>query len=296
MEVRSGSLLLGAVVVWLCASHWASGEILRFSKVVAEGTADATRFEYQDGENAETLFIANQAIVTRADVELVVRSPQQIDALAMRLTKEGGEKLGAATKGARGDMRIAVLIDEKVVLAPIVNQQLGNQFVIDGLKEYPDEELDLLGWRIEGKSDDEIARLLRDKEIFGLTPPPPRPEPEYYSDDEYAVLKKEREQMGVFYHNELPAEAELEKRLKVGIGRAAVIAEFGKASHTSWDDEGRLIALEYDLAPEKRSLSNEMRPDSFRVQFNGGKVTRWGFHRWSSSSRQPKPPKGGRAH
>lgn len=258
-----------------------------------EGTADAKRFEYQNGEVSEILFIENQAIVTRADVESVVRSPQQEDALAITVTEEGGKKLGAATKGARGDMRIAVLIDDKVVLAPVVNQPLGRQFVIEGLKEYPDEELDLLVWRIEGKSDDEIARLLRDKEISGLTPPSPGPEPEYYSDEEYAALKKAREKMGMFYLDELPTEAELGKRLKVGMGRAAVIAEFGKASRASWDDDGQVESMEYDLAPEKRSLSNEMRPDSFRVEFNGRKVTRWGFHRWSSSSRQAKPPKGG---
>lgn len=49
-----------------------------------------------------------------------MRSPQQVDALAITLTEEGGKKLSMATKDAQGDMRIAVMIDDKVVIAPTV--------------------------------------------------------------------------------------------------------------------------------------------------------------------------------
>lgn len=53
-----------------------------------------------------------------------MRSLQQKDALDITLTEEGGKKLGVATKDAHGNLRIAVLIDEKVVLAPVVNQRV----------------------------------------------------------------------------------------------------------------------------------------------------------------------------
>ena len=294
LSIWAGKAIWSAVAVLLCTPSWTTGEILRLSKVVPEGTADATRFEYQNGEVSETLFIENQAIVTRADVESVVKSPQQADALTVSLTEEGGKKLGDATKDAQGDMRVAVLIDDKVVVAPVVRLKLGKNFMLEGLREYPDEELDLLAWRIEGKSDGEIAKLLRELEQVENTPPPPRPEPEYYSDAEYEALSKERAKVGIFYLGRLPTKKELDQRLKVGMTRAAVTDEFGRASRTTCDAEGNLTLMSYALAPERYSLSNETRPCSFDVCFSKDQVTRWGMNQYTNRPREAKPPKGGR--
>lgn len=300
MEMRLGGLDLRAtkaiwstVAVLSCFTQWASGEVLRLSKVVAEGSANAERIELSHGNEREVLFVEKQAIITRADVKSAMRSPQQENALDIALTEEGGKKLGAATKDAHGDMRIAVLIDEKVVLAPVVNQQLGNQFVIEGLKEYPDDDLHLLGWRIEGKSDEEIAKLLRERQQLANTPPPSRPKPEYYSDEEYAALKKEREKVGIFYLDQLPTEEELNKRIKSGMSAADVVNELGRATDTTLDDDQRVTGLQYSLAPERRSLSIEMRPDGIAVHFFKGEMTGWGINT-SNAPREGKPPKGGR--
>jgi hypothetical protein len=272
----------------------AHGEFFRLSKVAAKESTNTDRFEIKNGDATEVVFVEKKAIITGADVKSATRSPQQADTLAVTLTDKGGEKLGAATADARGDMRLAILIDGNVVMAPIVSMKLGNNFIIDGLKEYPGDDLDLLGWQIEGKNDEEIARLLREKQMSAPAAPPDRPEPEYHSEEEYTALKKEREKKGVFQLDHLPDKDELDRRLSVGMSMADVLTDFGKASRRSLDDEGNVISLEYELAPEKRSVSTEMRPDGFRVQFDAGKVTRWDFHRWSSSPRQGKPPKGGR--
>ena len=281
------------IAVLFCFSHWASGEILRLSKVVAEGSANAERIELNHGNEREVLFVEKQAIITRADVKSAMRSPQQDDALDITLTEEGGKKLGAATKDARGDMRIAVLIDEKVVLAPVVNQQLGNRFVINGLKEYPGDDLDLLGWQIEGKSDDEITKLLRERQQLESTPPPFRPKGEYYSDEEYAALKKEREKVGIFYLDQLPTEEELNKRIKAGMSAVEVVNELGQATHTALDDDKRVTTLRYSLAPERRSQSKQMRPDGISVHFSKGKMVSKGIDT-SNAPQEGKPPKGGR--
>jgi hypothetical protein len=272
----------------------AHGEFFRLSKVAAKESTNTDRFEIKNGDATEVVFVEKKAIITGADVKSATRSPQQADTLAVTLTDKGGEKLGAATADARGDMRLAILIDGNVVMAPIVSMKLGNNFIIDGLKEYPGDDLDLLGWQIEGKNDEEIARLLREKQMSAPAAPPDRPEPEYHSEEGYTALKKEREKKGVFQLDHLPDKDELDRRLSVGMSMADVLTDFGKASRRSLDDEGNVISLEYELAPEKRSVSTEMRPDGFRVQFDAGKVTRWDFHRWSSSPRQGKPPKGGR--
>ncbi len=47
--------------------------------------------------------------------------------------------------------------------------------------------------------------------------------------------------------------------------------------------------MEFELAPERRSISNEMRPASFEVEFRDGKTTHWGFYWWSSAPREAKP-------
>lgn len=291
--IRATRGIWHVAVVMACLTHMVSGEVLRLSKVVAEGSANAERIELNHGNEREVLFVEKQPIVTRADVKSAMRSPQQEDALAITLTEEGGKKLGAATKDAHGDMRIAVLIDEKVVLAPVVNQQLGNQFVIEGLKEYPGDDLDFLVWRIEGKSDEEIAKLLWERRQAAIMPPPPRPEPEYYSDEEYAALKKEREKRGMFYLDELPTEEELNKRIKAGMSSADVVNELGRATHATLDGDQRVTDLHYKLAPERRSLSIKMRPNGFAVHFSKGEMVSWGIET-SDAPREGKPPKGGR--
>ncbi len=68
------------------------------------------------------LFVEKQAIITRANVKSAMRSPQQVDALDMTLTEEGGKKLGAATKDAHGDMRIGVLISLVTSIASAGNE------------------------------------------------------------------------------------------------------------------------------------------------------------------------------
>lgn len=289
--VKRGICCAGTLLIH---SSLACGELLRLSKVAGGENANTERFELTNGDKREVLFVEKQAIITGADVKSAMRSPQQAHALAVMLTDGGGKKLGAATNDAHGDMRIAILINGEVVTAPTVNMKLGKHFIIEGLKDIPDSDLDLLGWQIEGRSDEEIARLLREKQLSDSVPQPNRPEPEYYSEEEYAALKQEREKMGVFHVDRLPEKDELDRRLSVGMSMANVLADFGKASRRSLDDEGNVISLEYELAPEKRSVSTEMRPDGFRVKFDAGKVTRWDFHHWSSSPRQGKPPKGGR--
>ena len=63
MEMRAGGLKLKAieaiwstVAVMFCFSHLASGEILRLSKVVAEGSVNAERIELNHG-NTVILFV-----------------------------------------------------------------------------------------------------------------------------------------------------------------------------------------------------------------------------------------------
>ncbi len=288
-DLRTTKGIWFAAALLFCVSQWVSGETLRLSKVVPEGTPNSERFELKQGNEHQILFVDKMAIVTGADVTSAMRSPQQINALDVRLTEQGGMKLGAATEDAHGDMRIAILIDDKVIFAPVVNAKLGRNFLVDGLKEYPDDDLDFLGWRIEGKGDEEIAKLLREREKVEKSPPPPHPRPEYYSDEEYASLKKEREKIGMYYLDQVPTEEELGKLLRVGMTREAVVGEFGAASRTQLDDTGQVTLLGYDLAPEKRSPSGKMRPDGIEVQFREGKVERWGLSRWTDAPRQAKP-------
>ena len=146
-------------------------------------------------------------------------------------------------------------------------------------------------WQIEGKRDDEIAKLLRQRQHEIKAPPPPRPEPVYYTDKEYEALKLEREKIGIHYLDQIPNKEELDQRLKPGMSETDVTAVMGPAKHTLCDDAKQVTELCYELAPERRGESQEMRPSGLMVHFNGGKVTNWGFN-YSNAPREGKPPKG----
>ncbi len=184
-------------------------------------------------------------------------------------------------------MRIAILINGELVAAPVVNARLGRKFVVEGLNDVA-EDLDFFCWKIQGKSDEEIAELLRTREAAeNKTPVAAREKPEYFSDGEYAVLKKVREKQGIFYLDNVPDEQELEKCLKVGTSDEDVVREFGHAFSRSTDAKGLPEDLRYDLAPELRTVERKMRPDGFIVCIENGKVSSWGLT-WTDAPKQGK--------
>jgi len=105
---------LGAVVVAGTAASWASGEILRLSKVSEKETPNTERLEWKHDNKREVLFVEKQVIVSEPDVKSVMLSVYPEHALSFEVTPEGAKRLADATTDGPGRMRIAILIHGEV--------------------------------------------------------------------------------------------------------------------------------------------------------------------------------------
>lgn len=92
----------------------------------------------EDGrEFHRPILLRRKAALGGSDIALATPSPQQTDAVAITLNSEGTDKMIALTQNMqRGVDRIAIVLDNEVISAPVVNQTpLGKNFVVEGLRE-----------------------------------------------------------------------------------------------------------------------------------------------------------------
>lgn len=262
----------------------AQSEILRLSHVVPEAGVGITRFEISDGEHTETIFVQDQPIVTTVDIAVAQPSFQREDALSVSLSEDGTKKIFEATKSMRhGIDRIAIIVDGKIISAPIVQSTLGKNFEISGLHGQ-DEPFKLAG-RLSGKAEDEIAKIIAKNEKLAREQPQ-RPEPTFHTDEEYKQLKAERAKMGLHYLDRVYTEAELDQLLKKGMSEADIVALFGKPN--SIESNEKTNEFTFMTAPEKLSVKEEYHMHSFIVEFTSEKVSHWRSFMWSERTREPK--------
>jgi SecD/SecF fusion protein len=104
-------------------------------------------------ESTRPILLNRRTAIGSSDIELAMPSPQQENAVNISLNRQGADKMIAFTKGMRPGLdRIAILIDGKVISAPVVNQvPLGKQFIIEGLSQpgEPQELADSLNSPLE---------------------------------------------------------------------------------------------------------------------------------------------------
>lgn len=275
-----------AVIYLILLSVCASAGIIRLSLVATEETPGYSRHELGEVPGKQVIFIKDEGFITEADIESVTVSPVQPDAVSVTLSPEGTRKMIEVTTPMRpGIDRIAIVVDGKVLSAPVLNAvPLGKNFIIEGLKE-KDEPYTLAG-RLMGKSAEEIKRevVIEKERARNLPKPPP---PVYYSDKEYEELRKQREQVGINYMDRNYTEEELGKLLQPGLPEKEVVAIFGKPNHVKPDENGT-STLTFETSPEKYPESKAMHLTSFTVEFTSGKLASW---RPVSSTARPREPK-----
>lgn len=284
MVLRCLALLL------MVSSAWGE-EGFRISKVVPEESVGITRFEIapKKDQKPEVIFVANDPIVTSEDVESAWVDPVSPGIISFKLRDGGEKKIGAATADPVGNLRLAVLVDGRVLMAPVVRATLGRNFQVSGLEDLTEDELGSYALMIEGKSADEVKagveEMRKQREALAKMP---RVEPEYYTDDEYALLKAAREKVGIHFLDEVPTKESLDKNLRKGMTEAEVIGIFHKPRWHKKGEDGETIYYRYELADEKRPREKRMRMESFEVHFTDGKVTRWNPLGWSDNLPEPK--------
>jgi len=92
--------------------------------------------ELDGNERLTPILLNRRTAICSSDIELAMPSPQQANAVAITLNREGANKLIALTKNmVAGKDRIAIVLDDVVTSAPVVQSvPLGKQFILEGLR------------------------------------------------------------------------------------------------------------------------------------------------------------------
>lgn len=251
-----------------------SGETLRISRVVGEAAENAERMTLKTKKHEEHLFVSKERVITEADVKDASVDWTQDGVINVRLTEAGAEKMREATSRMRLVRdRLAIIVEGKLISAPVVYSVLGSSAQISGMQDFGQDRLNALA-----------------RQMSGLPPLPPRPsidpgnlpaQPEIeevpYTEEEYRKIKAERERMGVHYLEKNVSERKLDEKLRKGMTKNEVIAIFGKPFPSLGGSGDGGSYFMYEVAPEKRPLNQKrkMIPNGFTVQFEDGKVESW---------------------
>jgi len=290
-QVQIWTMLLRILTILSIASAAWGEEGFRISKVVPEGTPGSARFEMapKKDQEPEVIFVENDPIVTSEDVESAGVDPVSEGAISIKLRDGGEKKIGAATANPSGNLRLAVIVDGRALMAAVVRGTLGKNFQISGLQDLSEDELWSYALTIEGKSADEVKagveEMRQNREKIARMP---REEPEYHTDEEYALLKAAREKAGIHFSDEIPTQESLDRTLRKGMTEEEVIDVYGKPRWRKKNADGGTSSFRYELADEKRPIERKLVRQDFVVNFENGKVTDWKQSSWGDRTRTAK--------
>ena len=129
------------------------GGIVELHKVVSKEGANTVNVTY----SGEELIIDKHPAITELDIAKASLNPERKGVISIDLDAKGTKKLSELTKelaATRG--RLAVLVNGKVVSAPVVMTELGKKFEISGYKETEEKAMQELV--------DQINTAIKDKE------------------------------------------------------------------------------------------------------------------------------------
>ncbi|GAA5482165.1 hypothetical protein Hsar01_01382 [Haloferula sargassicola] len=254
---------------------------LRISEVALEGSEATEEMTVETEKGSEKLWVCKDPIVTEKDV--VDAWPQATSGqyqVGIKLSEQGGERLSKVTgQLVAGRDRLAVIIDDQLRMAPVVQSQLGRSFVLSLNDENFSEVADL----IQGILGEKPSPRSESKDL------PPLPETAPYTKEEYQNLKAEREKVGLFYLDELPSVEELKVMLEPGLSYEEVVSKLGKPTFTIGDQSEDDISIFYELAPEKLPLNPERKQhqSGISITLKDHKLTGWSSS-WSTGQRQQR--------
>lgn len=256
---------------------------MRISRVVEAGAENAERMVLKTEESEEVLWISKERVVTKEDVKLAYPKPKQKGVIVIRLTEEGAEKVFAETSKMRiMKDRLAVIVDGKLVSAPVIMAALGSRFEIGGLDDYGRKKLDALAREMSGLPPRAPGEPM-------LKPPESSQKLVHYTEEEYQERKAQREELGLFFLEKAVSQRQLDRKLEKGMTEEEVVAIFGRPTLRSEDGGDGNSSLTYMVAPERLTLNpkRKMRPTGFSVDFEDAKVSFWGVS-MSTESRAMK--------
>ena len=124
------SFLLSLSLAW--------GSIVEVHKVVAKEGSETIKVTMQ----GEDMILDKHAAITELDIAKASLNPEREGVISIELDAKGTQKFSeltkelAATKG-----RLAILLNGKVVTAPVVQSELGKKFEITGYTESEEKSI-----------------------------------------------------------------------------------------------------------------------------------------------------------
>jgi hypothetical protein len=254
------------------------GETFRISEVLEKDDAEAVLMKLEaEGRPSENLLVSKRVIVADQDIKTASATREGVH---VDLNEAGTAKLVQATENMiPGRQRLAVIVEGRLVSAPVIMSRLGGSFEISGLRGLGEKRLDDLARKMSGlavRPEREIPPGSPERKSTQLVP---------YTEEEYRVIKERRRLMGIHHIEKVPDETELNKILRRGMVETEVIKLFGEPGYRSPN------TLSYDLAPEKRPDNPERLTylSGFSVSLESGKVQHWSSS-WSDAPREMKDP------
>lgn len=269
-----------ATIFLLVISNISNGDTLRISEVATAGGQSTERMILSKSSGEEVFFVKTEVVVGDSDIEKAWTIPGQEGQISVSLNAKGAKKLTETTTRMNfGEDRLAIIVEGRLIAAPIVNSILTDSFEITGLglAELNPLELDNLARKISGLPPRAEGQEPNSKMGDSIQTVP-------YTEEEYQRNKEQREKMGIFHIESVPSEEQLNQVLQVGMSREEVLRLLGKPGLSA--DDSYFI---YSIAPEKRpeNASRKMIPNGIKVDFAAGKLSRWS-HTYSNETQERK--------
>lgn len=108
------------------------------SKIPADCDLLTYSFPREDGTiHTENLVVHRPIIVQSADIERARPEASEDGVIHITLSPKGGQKMIAATKTMqKGRSRLAIILDDRIISAPVVGGVLSSQFIIQGFNSF----------------------------------------------------------------------------------------------------------------------------------------------------------------
>ena len=276
LKMKKSHIIFIAVLAFLqlsCAEHTCNAKrnLLQLEFKFVADASDPKNLVFEDKAVIDNEDIADAYCILNGNRRFIV----------IRMTPEGSKKFKSVTEKNLGK-QIAILLDDKILSAPVVQEPITNGAVQIALPEdITKKQASVLVAGILNKPvpdfDDTINPNIQDSEP-----------PQYYTEEEYLAIKKQREAIGLYNLDRNYSKEELNSLLKKGMDEDTVLKLLGKPSSKFKSDKGGNLQYIYSVAAERQPINYDVHPDGFSIIFINKKVFRWAIN-YSNITRRRKP-------
>ena len=139
-----------AILLLFTISTICSAEVFRISRVLSKQSKETAVMTLKKDDVEEKLFVEKRPIVSSADVVEAYAQMRPEGGIFIRLSAAAAERMFKATKNMKhGKDRMAMIIDGKVIHAPVVQSSIGASFEVTGFDKLGYNERAAIARRIK---------------------------------------------------------------------------------------------------------------------------------------------------